>query len=215
MDQWWQTSWKSWYDNDGRAVLNEGGYCRIEYEYDREGRLISEQYLDTSGDLINNVFAYARCEYTYEKEMLAETRFFDSEGKPCVRYDDMCGVIRYTWNNLEQLIMIRYYNEKEELINYDFRNPRAITRFEYDDQGNQTAERYFDIKDKPSQALSGYDEIRREYDEDNRLVRMGYYANGKLIDRSDTGYAEVIYEYNENGEQNTIYINKDGQIIEP
>lgn len=198
--RWGDVSWKSWYDENGEATLNEFGYCTVEYGYDGKGRITSEQFSDTNGDGIDHkLYHYARCEWTYTDGWLTEVRYYDANGDPCLKYDDMFSIIRLARNEKGQVVALSYYDENEELIDYDYRNPRATTRYEYDSQGNQVSEKYYDTKGNPSVALAGYDEIRRTFDAGHHLTEEAYYAGGVPVDRGDTGYAVIVRDYDVDG----------------
>lgn len=214
-----KVNWIRWYDNNNIPIMNEKGYCRIEYEYDNRGRIIKETYKDTEDALIDiengGYGGYAICEYKYSKYGIAEMKLLDSNGRPCIRQNYGYSIIRYTCNNIGQIVEERYYNEKDELFNFDGNIPRAITRFIYDDEGNVISEKHFDKNDQPSKALYGYDEIRKEYDANHNIIRQGFYADGKLINRSDTGYAEIMYQYNESDEIIDIqYYDVNGLLVD-
>ena len=211
--------WKRWYDKNNIPVMNDNGYCRVEYEYDHRGRTIKEQYKDTDDILVNisngGYGGYAICKYRYNNFGLVEIQLFDSNEQPCIRTNYGYSIIRYLWNNRGQIIEERYYNEKDELFNFDGNVPRAITRYAYDDDGNMLSEKHFDKDDNPSKAAFGYDEIRKEYDAERNIIRQGYYADGELVNRSDTGYAEIRYEYNEANEIISIqYYDQNGLSVE-
>ena len=207
-----QISWKYWFDEKGEPCVNENGIHRIEYKYDRKGRTKSEIYKDLDESIVNCIEGYARSEWYYYDNGVEEVRLYDAEGNPCVRINHGYGIIRFIYNRDRQLIEMQYCNEKGQLINYDAINPRAVIRFEYDNENNQISEKYFDKDDIPSKTLAGYDEIRKEYAGNHIVTRIGYYADGKLINRTDTGFAEVIYENDENGES-IRYLDRDGAAV--
>lgn len=212
LNSWGQPSWKYWYKENGELCINENGFAKVQYVYDNRGRKITETYTDEAGALVNIIEGYAKCEWRYGNKGLEEIRLFDANGNPCIRKDFGYSSIRYIRDEKGRVIEECYYNEKNELFDFDFRNPRARTRFEYDNQGNVISEKYFDKDGNLSRALAGYDEIRKQYDENSVLIRLGYYADGKLINRTDTGYAEVNYQSDETGDW-VQYIDQDGSIV--
>lgn len=214
LTSWGQTSWKCWYNEDGELCINESGFAKVQYVYDNKGRKITETYTDETGASVNSIEGYAKCEWRYGDKGLEEIRLFDANGNPGIRNDFGYSSIRYIRDEKGRVTEECYYNEKDELFDFDFRNPRARTRFEYDNQGNIISEKYFDKDGNASKALAGYDEIRKQYDDNNKLICLGYYADGKLINRIDTGYAEIKYLNDETGDV-VQYIDQDGSIVIP
>ena len=214
LNGWGKTKWKSWCDKDGSPCLNDKGYCKVEYEYDNRGRKKAEVYKDIDGSMVNTTYGYAKCVWKYGKYGVEEIRLYDSDNNPCIKTNYDYGMIRYVRDSKGRVIEERFYNEKEELINFDYHNPHAIARYEYDSTGNLISEKYYDTNDNPSRSLAGYDEIRHEYDDKNRINRQGYYSDGKLVNRIDTGYAEELFRYNETGEiEEILCYNQDGLLV--
>ncbi len=209
-----KTSWISWHNNLGERALNERGFSFVEYVYDNRDRTIVEQYRDQYGNLTNINSGYARITWEYSEKGLMETKFYNSEGNLSDRKDYGYCIVRYIRNEKGQVKEKKFLNAKEELVDFDYQNPRAITRYEYDINGNKISEKYYDSEDKASKALAGYDEIRWLYDGYGHIIREGYYCNGKLIKRSDLGYAEIIIDYNKEGKlEKTIYLDDNGNIV--
>lgn len=200
LNRWGQTCWQTWHDENGEPTLNSAGYCTVRYTYDRWGYRNSESFYDTNGekcDAVGSGYGYARLEQKNNSYgNIEEIRLFDRKGNPCVRTDFGYSMIRYTYSG-RLLTKQCYYDENGKLFNFDFRNPRATTLFFYDDRGNCISEQYYDSEGNSSQALAGYDEIRRAYDANGHMIREGYYAGGDLRNRNDVGYAEVIRKYDQ------------------
>lgn len=208
-------SWMSWYDAKGIPCNNLKGYSYVEYSYDRRSRMISEQYKDKKGNLINSVEGFARCEREYTSfDKIKEERVFDEFGNACLRANRGYSIVRNEWNEKKQLVKTSYFDENGELACYSNRYPWASVQFTYDAYGNVIGEKHFDKEGNPQKALiAGYDEIRREYDQDHHMILEMFCCNGQLFDRKDLGYAEEEISYDSTGRIIRVsFYNSDGEL---
>lgn len=182
-----QVIWKSWYEGNRRAIENDQGYCTVEYEYDNNGKLLSEQFKGIEGNLINSDYGYARRKLKYKNGLLVESRNYDANGNLCLNRD-MFAIGEGSYNRKGELTAERYYNEKGDLI----------------------SEKYYETEDEHIVSSAGYDEVRRLYDDNHNVTFQGYYMSGKLVNLVNKGYAVIDSQYDEEGRIiQERYYNKD------
>lgn len=208
-----QVVWKSWYDEKGQPTENEKGYSRVEYEIN--GRKTIEKYKDIDGNLCEvKGEGYARVERLYTMAgTLAEARYYNAEGEltPLIEYG-YC-IVRYSLQGQE--LTVTFFDDKEELTDCMPWNPHAVEIYRSDKRGNCILEITLDKDGNPSHSYTGYNEISREYDNNNRKIRERYFYGGVPVNRIDTRYAEVAWEYDEAGNEIVHYFDLNGQEIEP
>lgn len=202
---------RDWHDEYGNPVENEEGYHTLEYEY-LDG-LTVERYSDLNGAPCNTLSGgYARIEQYYTSfGDLRELRYYDASGKLAARLDNGYAVIKYTYQG-RRLVSRVYYNEREEMFDYTWWNPHSVELYYYDERGNLIREAFLDKKGNPA---PGYDEIIREFDDDDHVLSEGCYLNDRLVNRGDKGYALAVWEYNEDWKVTGIkYFDADGQPVD-
>jgi hypothetical protein len=69
---------------------------------------------------------------------------------------------------------------------------------EFDERGNTTSEKTFGADGQPIARNAGYDEVYKEYNEKNQVIRIDYWINEKPVLNKD-GIAAIEYTYDEKG----------------
>lgn len=202
---------RDWHDEQGNPVENEDGYHTLEFEY--LDRLTVERYSDLNGAPCNTVSGgYARIEHYFTNfGALRELRYYDASGGLTARLGNGYAVIQYAYQG-RRMISRTYYNEREEMFDYTWWNPHSVDLYFYDERGNLIREAFLDKEGNPA---PGYDEIIREFDDDDHVLTEGYYLNGRLVNRGDKGYALAVWEYNEDWKVTGIkYFDADRQPVD-
>lgn len=168
---------QSFCDTEGKLTLTTGGYAVLERTVNAQGQLWTLDYYDTNRDLIahgsvdNDLKFYIRW-YPNEEH---GSRYTDADGNPVIGtagfhevrtdYDEHGNVIREAFYDLEgNLVCGRW-------------DGYAVAEWEYvyftDEDSTYPrikAFRVYDENGEPTFCDSGYHELRREYDEEGRLV---------------------------------------------
>ena len=219
---------EEYFDKTGERMMLQDGYHILTREYASNSGIASEAYFGLNREpVINTRTKYHRIERTWSDDNLTvHESWLDAEGNPTTTGDTYTGVER-DLDERGNTIAQRTYGPDGNLIarnaGYDeFRqefseqkwptrieyylggkpyvlgNGYAALEREYDETGNITCERYFGPDGNPTARKGGYDEIRQEYNRENRPERIRYYLGGEPYINSE-GYAALEREYDESG----------------
>ena len=184
-----------YYGTDGLPVLTSGGYAELHRHYNEDRKVIHEEYIGIDGKPLMQQGGYTALDQEFDKSGNIIRRCFLLDGEPVLRTDGYAEV-RWEYNGLRQVIKESFFDDKGEpvqLSNGAFANER-----EYDVAGNVIVYRYYDKEGKAAN-VSGYSELRRQYDERRQILRESYYGpDGKPVLLSD-GYASWERDYTEEG----------------
>ena len=106
---------------------------------------------------------------TYEKN-------FGADGQPAAT-EKGYGAFRREYNGQRKVIYEAWYDTEGQPMRMNGDTYYALRR-EYDEAGNVTCEWYCDVDGEKIARNEGYDTVRQEFDELNRVVRISYYAGG-------------------------------------
>lgn len=183
-----------YFDEKGAPCFSNEFISSYTKEYDRRGNLIKEEFFDKQGKPCISKFGYAIRAYKYDDYgNLIEECAYGIDQKPV--YVNMCSSIQYDYYPNGKVKESRCYNENGNLCLND--NWFAISRFEYDKNGNNVKESYFDADTIPCYIKDGIYSIGSyEYDDQNNIIKTSYFdTQGKAMMSSD-GVSIASYKYN-------------------
>lgn len=185
---------ETYYDAFDRRVNSVGGFSQIRYGFDGP-RLRSIAYYDLYGFPTYpaaNTFAH-RVELFYDDNgNIRQTTFTDPQLKPCKSPGVGFATLKLKYDN-GRCVYTECFdeNDKRSANSSGF----AITRFEYDDRGNNTRCATFDVDDRlVVNPQSGVADTRYVCDKLGNIVELSYIgADGKPV--SSMGAEVVRNEY--------------------
>ena len=182
------------YDEKGNLCFDKDYVSVLNYSYDKRGNLTKIECIDTEGRPCICKEGYATITYKYDNygNKLEET-YFGIDGEPI--YINMCTSIQYDYYPNGLVKEERYYDEKGDLCLNN--NWYAISRYNYDNNGNQTVVCFFDVDNIPCYYKNGlYSRLESEYDGNCNVVKETYYdSKGNISLNSNGLYAIARYKY--------------------
>lgn len=210
----------SYHDMAGDFVKNEQGYAIKYYEYDKNMRIRQISYKDAAQKpcLIND--GYGAVRYTYSDPVnnkLVSEEYLDMNGNLTMNRKLGYAVVSYDRKMLErgEEITSYYYDTSHNLVPLPEQG-YAVKKQIYNESGLLSREIYYESPDKVT-CRTDYmvAEIWYDYADDGNLIREWYKnADGKSVNRADTGYA-VIYREFESGKKTKAWYEgiKDGELV--
>lgn len=214
-------------------------YAVYHRKYDRQGRLISEEYLDASGKPAKQLAGFCSLSYCYQGHIVYIT-YCDQKDKP-VKNTSGYTIIRRTLNSQGQAIyddyldsdyhwvkctggyysVKRLYNKKGQVIGYQYLNKKHQTMkntsgyakvlYTVDDRGIVLSERYFNEQNKPVSLYAGQYGVNYQRDSHDRVIYVTYTdAKGHEKVRND-GWSAERHTYFHDGTLKTIMYYKYGK----
>lgn len=179
------------FDEKGAPCFSNELFSSYTKEYDSRGNLIKEEYFDTQGKPCISKNGYASIEFKYDNYgNIIEENFWGTDKKPI--YVNMYTSVQCDYYPNGKVKEIRYYNENGNLCLND--NWFAISRFEYDKNGNQIKVSYFDADTLPCIIKDGlFSYFISEYDASGNVVKETFFDTDGKVSLRDNGYA--IGEY--------------------
>ena len=196
---------QSYFDAEGVPVLLSAGYHTIEKEYNQNKKPVKISYFDTNGKRVApKGYATIRLSYDDAGNIIMET-YYDAEDRPITLAAGYAG-FRKAYNEQNKVIRTEYLGENGELK--ALANGTAVLCNDYDDAGNMIFETYLDVSGNrhtiESPALKkyyAYAEIRRFYNESNKVVEMEYCTIDDMLANGPNGFALQTFEYDDLGRQ--------------
>lgn len=218
---------ETWYYKNGDKVTS------YQFQYDKNDNLIEEKEIDDEGDLekikrwgydsknrlISNVTVYFKYDtgylfegYTYDKDdnLVEEVRFSDEK---------KIYISNHEYKNKKRIRTYHSYEPSYESMQHLAWKPLLFFEYEYDDSGNKTATKKYNIfepGEKPPQIVNlKYDERNNLvestknndvkftwncfYNEKNQLIREMHIVNGKTTINNEFIYRDdklqkLLYE---------------------
>lgn len=194
-----------WYiGTDGNVMVRQDlGYAHVHYEYDSDGNIKSEAYLDADEEpALWKEGGFALYTYEYDKENEKRTgRYFINEEEPVLRKDYGYAWFEEFYEN-GKCRERRYYDTEDELVLIKDKGYARI-EYEYNEFGQCISELFYgtDGDEKltisPEYKCAGF---LYDYDEKGRQISIEYVGeDGKTFIRGDRGFALVEYEYDDRG----------------
>ena len=220
----------SYYDLDRNPAMSVSkGYAEMVKEYNENGFLIKEQYLDTKGNLVVTAKGYAEIRYECDENGNAiETWYRNEEGRPTEvkgvyhihqEYDENGNSIisfRYDANEdlVDEILTLKEYDENNHVITETFVNRNkepvmsaakgySVVRKEYNDKGLVSKESYFNTDGRAVIGSDGYASIKKEYNDAKKVTYEAYFGIDGNPAYLKGGYAAVEKDYDDNGKVST------------
>lgn len=189
---------EAYYDAKGNPVRIGTGYAEVRRAYNENGNVLKETYLDAQGELTQIVAGYAGWERKLDIKgnILTET-YLDEDGKPINRDTGYAQVI-YEYDSLNHRIAENYYDQNGKAV----KSTEGFARIErdYTNLGDVSEERMYDEYGNLTLGNAGFAIVRRTWNAQRQLEKESYFdINNQLVNRTDGEYAELIREYDENG----------------
>ena len=165
------------YDAEGEKKATERGYTTICYEYDDNGYVAAEYYLDENDEPYERFGAYSSVHMKNSpRGLLMSMIYRDRNGKPV--YISGCAEVRYHYDCFGQTIGESYHDEKGQLTNKED-DVYASKRFET--EGNKVTEWYQDLAGRNTLCRAGYARAQYEYEEYQLKAERYYGLEGDLL----------------------------------
>ena len=198
---------QSYFDADGTPILLPAGYHTVEKEYDQNKKPVKTAYFDTDGKRVagtSNGSAVIRNEYD-DKGNVTYEAYYDTDDKPLTLAAGYAG-LRKVYNEQNKVIRTEYLGENGEPIALE--NGTAVLCYDYDDAGNIISETYLDLSGNRHTIESpnpdkyyAYAEIRKFYNENNKVVETEYCTADNMFANGPSGFAIQTFEYDDQGRQ--------------
>ncbi|WP_147367827.1 oligosaccharide repeat unit polymerase [Butyrivibrio sp. XB500-5] len=190
-------------DEEGKPTITGYKYAAVKKKYNDENLVIYEAYYDENGDRLSMEEGYSGCRYDYDKTgHRSKIVYLDDEDEPVITRLGYAEINK-EFDDKGNITVESYYDENGELKLLD-EGYATIVRI-YDDYGDNTSVLYFGLE------TTSYVEIRREYDDQRRLIYEGKFDNDRngLILNDD--YSAYRLEYDDAGNVISVkYYGTDG-----
>lgn len=207
------------YDSSGLLLDRASGYSTIKYKYDKDGKEIEEAYFDSWGMLAAGKGCYAVIRTAYDDRGNRIEESYHGEDSSLV----LCATVaieRWAWDkndsltgfwhfdrdtnlttatihkrdNLGRKIETRYVGADSQLTVSGW-DGTAVTKYQYDAEGNVSRECYFGRDEQPVLNHAGVSAVSFEYDGQGRLTeRKAIGLNGDPVEDT-SGIAITRYTY--------------------
>jgi len=213
-----QRTLQRYYSEDGKTpiVCAEHHCAEIRYGYDERGNTNYLGYYGPGGKLmVLSNYGYAQVEKTFgDQDKLEKERYLDEGGQPALCKDSGYAALEQIYED-GLLREVRFLNADEEpVVRLD--EGYAIVRYEHNDFGQTTSIRYYDIDGKTPVINTYYHCAGVDYGYDNQGNQDDDYyigLDGKLLIRSDQGYAQAKRVYSGGKVVSESYFDVDGNPI--
>ena len=156
---------ESYYDADGRLILNADGFAKSVWNYDDSGRCQSQIMLAADSETpILSSYGYAYVTWEYDENGLCVCQsFLLADGKTPVRW--MYGYSFCTWEYDEENRAKTqcFLDENRSLIDTGYGYAKAV--WEYDSLGRCVSQSFYDKNGKLTETADGYAKVEWSYDE--------------------------------------------------
>lgn len=195
----------SYYNRDIKPVECKEGYAIKQYAYDREKRVTSEKFYDVGGKLcrMNGGFSIIRKSYESEhNDDIKMVEYLDAHNKPVLNKESGYARVRYTRSHDEKNLIVhkRYFDENDNPVRLPGLGYEGVD--EYYNERNFLTQEIYCVKNDNGEYIEtcrkdyGVAEIMYEYeDRGNRICELYKDENAHLVNRQDTGYAAVYWEF--------------------
>lgn len=210
------------FDNKEQPCYYNNYTCESRRAYDSRGNLIKLEYFDTEGKPCICKDGFAAITYKYDNYgNRIEERYYGINNEPI--YINMCASIQYDYYPNGLIMEDRYYDENGKLcLNNKW---YAISRYEWDNNGNQTKVSFFDTDTVPCYYKDGlYSCMEFIYDNNGNEIKEIFYdskGNVSLMSKGLYAIAEFKFDnyrhiieysyFNEKGQP--CYYDKDYHIL--
>lgn len=182
------------YDEKGKPCYDSDFVSAIHWTYDSRGNITKIECLDIEEKPCICKEGYATIKYRYDNYgNKTEECYYGIEDE--LIYINMCTSIQYDYYPNGLLKEMRHYDEKGKLCLNN--NWFAISRFEYDNNGNQTCVSFFDADTIPCYYKDGlYSRLEYKYDKKGNVIKETFFDSKGNISMTSKGmYAIGKYKY--------------------
>ena len=198
---------QSYFDANRDPVLLPAGYHTVEKEYDENKKPVKTAYIGLNGERVAGSsagYSVVRNSYDDRGNVILET-YYDTEDRPFLLSSGYAG-LRKEYDENNKVIRTEYLGENGQ--NIALANGTAVLLNSYDDAGNMISETYLDLSgnrhviESPNpNAYYAYAEIRKIYNENNKVVETDYCSMDDMLSTGPSGFAVQTYEYDGEGRQ--------------
>lgn len=163
---------ESYFDMKGKPMVRtDGGMHSFAMEYDGKGNVVARKFYDKKGKLVENKYGVAIEKSEFNGDGFAtEVSCFDAKEKPVISHGTGCSIIKVVPGPTGLYLETRLYNEKGEPM--EDSDGAFLTKYEYDDYGNNLSASYFDKKERPIDINGLYHRQEREYNQNSDCVSV-------------------------------------------
>lgn len=216
-DKWGNRTSERYYTIDGKpSYRTDVVACGFEYEYDDNGFLTAQSYIDSNGNLMHGKGGFARTYRKYDKNgFLTEAEFEDKNGKKTnylAENGDVYGRIKYTVDEKGLVLSAAYYDMQDKPIE----GPDGVHKMEcmYDSIGNILKKDYLNKELQPVQIAGFQCSEKYSYNDRNLCQSIVFFDKDGELTYCQSGFAICQKTYDKMG--NAIryeYLDKDGKTL--
>lgn len=193
-------------DSKGMPMINKRGYAIVTTDYDDNGFISGQQYLDADEKATNYIedgdAYYASKIKCNDVGLLLEASYYDTEGNPI---NLSSGASQYVcdYDSVGNLLQCKFYDKDGNVARINgFFSSYAIT---YDEFYRETTRRFYDADGKLTDRGDGVCGYDVNYDAHGNVFRYFFVGNdGKTPARCNEGYAYIVYKYDDIGNNLSI-----------
>lgn len=201
---------QEYYNLDGVKVMNQEGYHRISYSYDRRTDPVERCYWDVNDKLIVTNGGYAIVKSKFKKHRAIREAYYNANRKKTVLpYGHF--IEERSFDEKGRLVTRKYRNTKKELMLITA--GYAEIHYAYNDLDQVISETYYDVDGNPIMLSSGYAGVLFERDASGKILKqICCDSEGEPVLNS-TGYASLTREYDKwNQIEEEAYFGTNGQL---
>ena len=202
------------FNANGLLILASKGCAWIEKEYNEDGKVTRETYMDAAGKPMN-IGGYASVQRIYNDEGHAVmVSYYDENGQSAVLPKGYSAIRRGS-SDEGKIVQTEYLGADGEPVMIS--DGYSMTISEFDEAGNTIFEKWYDTEgNQINRKDKSYAAVVREYNDQKKPVRSTYVdLNDQRVDNED-GYAIVVNQYDERGNKiYEAYFTKEGFQVMP
>ena len=195
-------------ETDKSVIRYDEGYAEQRFAYTEEGQISKKSFYDSNGNLvIRKEYGYAELEMKYNDLGQHEyTYYYDTKNKPVISTKHHYAGVHYKYDDMGNKSEIQYLApdssmEQPKLMihkEYGFAHIKSM----YDSSGNLRRQEYFSNNgERAIYRGYGYAMIEKDF-KNGRCVEVRYFGTDeKPVMRTDTGYARITFEYDDQGQE--------------
>lgn len=182
-------------DGYHKKSLRDGTYEKC-CDYDENGDLTEEKYIDDKGRLVLSEKGYAGIRLSYdEKGNKTRESCYGTDGQPVIN-NAGCADTVWEYDDMGNTVKMSHYGTDGRLISINM--GYAVSESVYDEQGNEIRESYYAADGQPVLIDEGYSSAEFKYDVQGREIMASMFAtDGQpvLMKKGFAAYESVYDEY--------------------
>lgn len=201
-------------DEEGEVMADRYGVAGRKYEYDSQGYICSEVFVDLKGNPVRNELSYARSTIDYRPGLDVTETYYGSDGKPCL---NKFGYHRcHSILNKDSLQNFYFGLSGEPVLFWDVESGNGgyhMQTIYMDKYGYPQDLRFFGTDSLPVYIQPGYHRIVSETGDNGLPARLTCYdTDGRKVN-TGTNVCEVRLRYEDGKEVEKTFYNNQGQRI--